>query len=73
MLRLAVAAVGLFVLTSGAMANDITPAVRSELAPSGSLRVGINHGNFLLVTPGSSASDPRGVAPDVASQQRVSP
>ena len=66
MLRLAVAAIGLFVLTSGAMANDITPAVRSELAPSGTLRVGLNHGNFLLVTPGSSATDPRGVAPDLA-------
>ena len=46
---LGIACVGLFVLTSGAMANDITPAVRSELAPSGKLRVGINHGNFLLV------------------------
>jgi len=55
-----------FVLTSGAMATEITPAIRSELAPSGKLRVGLNHGNFLLVTPGSSASDPRGVAPDVA-------
>jgi len=66
MLRLAVAAIALFVLTSGAMANDITPAVRSELAPSGTLRVGLNHGNFLLVTPGSSATDPRGVAPDLA-------
>jgi polar amino acid transport system substrate-binding protein len=61
-----IAALTLFVLTSGAMANDISPAVRSELAPSGTLRVGINHGNFLLVTPGSSASDPRGVAPDLA-------
>jgi len=48
------------------MANEITPAVRSELAPTGRLRVGINHGNFLLVTPGSSATDPRGVAPDLA-------
>ena len=66
MLRLAVAAIGLFVLTSGAMANEISPAVRSELAPSGTLRVGLNHGNFLLVTPGSSATDPRGVAPDLA-------
>jgi len=55
-----------FVLTSGAMATEITPAIRSELAPSGKLRVGLNHGNFLLVTPGSSAADPRGVAPDVA-------
>ena len=48
------------------MATDITPAVRSELAPTGKLRVGLNHGNFLLVTPGSSAAEPRGVAPDVA-------
>ena len=56
----------LFVLTSGAMATEITPAVRSELAPSGKLRVGLNHGNFLLVTQGSSATDPRGVASDLA-------
>jgi polar amino acid transport system substrate-binding protein len=48
------------------MANEIAPAVRSELAPTGKLRVGINHGNFLLVTPGSSATEPRGVAPDLA-------
>lgn len=48
------------------MATEISPAVRSELAPTGRLRVGINHGNFLLVTPGSSATDPRGVAPDIA-------
>jgi polar amino acid transport system substrate-binding protein len=61
-----IAGIGLFVLTSGAMANDIAPAVRSELAPTGTLRVGINHGNFLLVTPGSSAAEPRGVAPDLA-------
>ena len=66
MLRLGVALVGALVLTSSAMATGITPAIRSELAPSGKLRVGLNHGNFLLVTPGSSATDPRGVAPDVA-------
>jgi polar amino acid transport system substrate-binding protein len=47
------------------MANDIAPA-RSELAPTGILRVGLNHGNFLLVTPKSSATDPRGVASDLA-------
>jgi polar amino acid transport system substrate-binding protein len=64
--RLGMAGAGLFVLMSGAMANDITPAVRSELAPSGTMRVGINHGNFLLVVPGSSATEPRGVAPDLA-------
>jgi polar amino acid transport system substrate-binding protein len=46
--------------------TEIPPAVRSELAPTGKLRVGLNHGNFLLVSAGSSASAPRGVAPDVA-------
>ena len=55
-----------FVIPSDTMTNDILPAVRSELAPTGKLRVGINHGNFLLVTPGSPATDPRGVAPDLA-------
>src|SRR4029453_15245889 len=58
MFRLGIACVGLFVLTSGAMGNDIPPAVRAELAPSGKLGVGINHGNFLLVVPGSSATEP---------------
>ena len=29
----------------------VSPAVRTELAPSGTLRVGINYGNFLLVNP----------------------
>ncbi len=53
-------------LTSGAMTQDMLSAARTELTPTGKLRVGINHGNFLLVTPGSSATDPRGVAPDVA-------
>jgi polar amino acid transport system substrate-binding protein len=47
------------------MATEISPALRSELAPTGGLRVGLNHGNFLLVTPGSKA-EPRGVAPDLA-------
>jgi len=65
-LALAMASGVWFVLTSAAMATEITHAVRSEIAPSGKLRVGLNHGNFLLVTPGSSANDPRGVAPDVA-------
>jgi polar amino acid transport system substrate-binding protein len=47
------------------MATEISPAARSELARMGTLRVGLNHGNFLLVTPGSKA-EPRGVAPDLA-------
>jgi polar amino acid transport system substrate-binding protein len=48
------------------MASDVSPHVRSELAPTGKLRVGINHGNFLLVTRGSKGAEARGVAPDLA-------
>lgn len=66
MLWLGVASIGLFVLTSVAVAGDLSAAARSELTPTGKLRVGINHGNFLLVTPGSKGTEPRGVAPDLA-------
>ena len=66
MRALCVATVLVLVITSAAMANDVSSALRSELAPTGTLRVGLNHGNFLLVTAGSTAEDPRGVAPDVA-------
>ena len=45
-----------------------TPEVRSELAPGGKLRVGINHSNFLLVNPGSPHGAPRGIAPDLGAE-----
>ena len=48
------------------MAPEISSAVRSELTPTGVLRVGINYGNFLLVTSGPNATEPRGPAPDLA-------
>jgi polar amino acid transport system substrate-binding protein len=51
------------VITSCAMATEISPALRSELAPTGTLRVGINHGNNLLVT--TMTPEPRGTAPDL--------
>ena len=40
--------------------------VRSELAPTGTLRAGLNRSNFLLVAKDSPAADPRGVAVDMA-------
>ena len=40
--------------------------IRSELAPTGTLRAGINLGNPLLVTGRTSAGDPEGVSPDMA-------
>jgi polar amino acid transport system substrate-binding protein len=47
------------------MTNDISQSLPSEFAPTGKLRVALNHGNFLLVIPNTKA-DPRGVAPDIA-------
>lgn len=47
------------------MSIDVDPRVLSELPKSGTLRVGINHQNFLLVLRGSTDADPRGPAPDL--------
>lgn len=41
-------------------------AARSELTLPGTLRVGINLGNILLVTGTGPAGEPQGVAPDMA-------
>ena len=40
--------------------------VVAEIASTGTLRAGINTGNFLLVTGTSGAGEPEGVAPDLA-------
>jgi len=41
---------------------------KKELAPGGTLRIGINHSNFLLVNPGSPPGAPRGIAPDLGAE-----
>jgi polar amino acid transport system substrate-binding protein len=46
------------------MSADVT----RELAPTGTLRVGINLSNFLLVTGKTDAGDPVGVAPDMGAE-----
>src|SRR5262245_62578132 len=38
---------------------------KTELAPSGTLRVGLNYGNFLLVLKDAPDGSPRGIAPDL--------
>jgi len=40
--------------------------IASELAPTGTLRAGINLGNPLLVTGETASGDPEGVSPDMA-------
>jgi len=63
--RLALASIAVFVITSCAMTPPIPSSLRSELAPTGKLRIGINTGNFLLVTSYRPGAEPRGVAPDL--------
>ena len=46
----------------------MSPSIVAELAPTGSLRAGINMSNFLLVTGKSANGDPEGVAPDMAKE-----
>ena len=43
---------------------EVTPALRTEFAPTGKLRVGLNMSNFLLTGKDSSGA-PIGVAPDL--------
>ncbi len=48
------------------MAETISPAVVSDLAPTGKLRVGINYGNPVLARRDPSTGDLSGVAVDLA-------
>ena len=48
------------------MTTQSLGAVRAELAPTGTLRAGLNRSNFLLVVKDSPAENPRGVAVDLA-------
>ncbi len=47
------------------MASDVTPALRSELAPTGTLRVALNLSNTLLVSTAPADGEPTGIAPDI--------
>jgi polar amino acid transport system substrate-binding protein len=57
-------------LGAGLVLGGAVPAraedARDELAPGGVLRVGLNHGNTLLVLPAAAGAEPRGIAPDLA-------
>jgi polar amino acid transport system substrate-binding protein len=48
--------------------NGSSPAVRSELAPTGTLRVGINLGNFLLTAKDPKTGEFKGVAVDLGKE-----
>jgi polar amino acid transport system substrate-binding protein len=43
----------------------VTPAVRTDLAPTGTLRAAINYGNFILAAKDRTTGESRGVAIDL--------
>ncbi len=45
--------------------NTASSSARSDLAPRGKLRVGINLSNFLLVSNYAAGKEPHGIAPDL--------
>src|SRR5688572_27774962 len=45
--------------------DDPNESIRSELAPSGTLRAGINFGNPILAVKDAGGGEPQGVAVDV--------
>jgi polar amino acid transport system substrate-binding protein len=65
MFRSAVAVVGLILLVSCSSTPQIAPAARSELAPTGTLRAGINYGNVILASRDEKRGELRGVHVDL--------
>jgi polar amino acid transport system substrate-binding protein len=49
-----------------AMPPTVSPSLRSEFAPSGTLRVGVNFGNLVIAQKDPAGGDPRGVGPELA-------
>jgi polar amino acid transport system substrate-binding protein len=48
--------------------TPVSAAVRSDLAPTGTLRVGINHGNLVLAQKNPTTGEVKGVAVDMAGE-----
>src|SRR5437879_11980271 len=65
MIRLATMSLAALLLSSCAMTPQVPPAAKSELAPTGKLRVGINVQNFLLVNKERVGGEYSGVAVDL--------
>src|SRR5258706_336148 len=65
MIRFATMSFAALLLSSCATAPQVPPAARSELAPAGKLRVGINVQNFLLVNKERVGGEYSGVAVDL--------
>ncbi|HEY6720412.1 MAG TPA: ABC transporter substrate-binding protein [Burkholderiales bacterium] len=65
MIRLATMCFAALLLSSCATTPEVSPSARSELAPAGKLRVGINVQNFLLVNKERVGGEYSGIAVDM--------
>src|SRR5262245_45112639 len=69
MFRIAAALVGVeLLMAASASAQGVPPAARSDLAPRGVLRAGINYGNAILAQKDPASGQSRGVAVDLAQE-----
>ncbi len=66
MFKLVIAIISLALIAGCATSPQVPQAARSELAPTGKLRAGINLGNTLLSAKDPATGDMRGVAIDLA-------
>ena len=64
MLRIALALAGVALMTACASVPPPSPAVRTDLAPTGKLRAGINYGNMILAQKDPATGESRGPAID---------
>ena len=53
-------------LASCAMPSTVPSPLRTEFAPSGTLRAAVNFGNIVIAQKDPAGGDPRGVGPDLA-------
>lgn len=65
MLRIFAVAMAILLIAACATRQDVPNAARSELAPTGKLRAGMNLGNALFTTKDASTGELRGVSVDL--------
>ncbi|MGH8674441.1 MAG: ABC transporter substrate-binding protein [Burkholderiales bacterium] len=66
MTRIAIGLLGAALLASCATPPGVSPAARSDLAPTGALRAAINFGNPILAAKDPASGEPRGVSVDLS-------
>jgi len=65
MIRIAFLLAGL-ALAACAMPTTVPDSLRTEFAPTGTLRAAVNYGNLAIAQKDPAGGDPRGVGPDLA-------